>query len=145
MGVPFAAASLAVLLAASAVSTTSVNFTLPVRHPASRVVTICLASDGRTVQGSATCAFDRHTQRLGSCACPGDALVAETDICWPGQHPAGDSAAANHARYEAAVSGHGNLRGASFEGRKFCQHMRDDGYPHWTFPEEGSPAMRHGN
>ena len=143
MGVPYAAAGLAVILAASAVSTTA-NFSLPVRHGNTRVVTICLAPDGRAVQGNAVCAYDARTRRLGACTCPGSALVAETDICWPGQHPASDTAAANHARYEAAVSAHGNLRGANFEGRPFCQHLRDDGYPHWFFPEEGAPQMHSG-
>ncbi|HEY3813770.1 MAG TPA: hypothetical protein VGL66_11140 [Caulobacteraceae bacterium] len=143
MGVPFAAASLAVILTASAVTT--VNLTLPVRHPASRVVTICLAPDGRTVQGNATCSLDKLHNRLGACTCPGNTLVAETDICWPGQHAVADSAAANRARYEAAVNGHGSLRGASFQGRSFCQHVKDDGYPHWTTPVEGAPMIHHGN
>jgi hypothetical protein len=145
MGVPYvAAAGVAFLLAASAASTTA-NFNLPVRHGSSRVVTICLAQDGRSISGAATCAYDAKTHRLGSCTCPGNTLIAETDICWPGQHEAANSPAANHARYEAAVNGHGNLRGASFEGRSFCQRMHDDGYPHWFFPEEGAPSVRHGN
>ncbi len=143
MGVPYAAAGLAFILAASAVSTTA-NFSLPVRHGGTRIVTICLAPDGRSLQGNAVCAYDARTRRLGACTCPGNALVAETDICWPGQHPATDTAAANHARYETAVSSHGNLRGASFEGRPFCQRVHDDGYPHWFFPEEGAPQMHAG-
>ena len=142
MGVPYAAAGLALMLAASAATTA--NFSLPVRHGSTRVVTICLAPDGRAISGNASCAYDRKTQRLGACTCPGNTLIAETDICWPGQHPAMDTPAANRARYAAAVNGHGNLRGASFEGKSFCQHVHDDGYPHWFFPNEGAAHMRAG-
>jgi hypothetical protein len=143
MGLPYVASSLALIFAAQAVTTASFN--LPVRHGASRVVTICLAHDGSVLQGRATCSYERRTGAVSDCRCPSGAMAAQTKICWPGEHPAADSAAANRARWDAAASHNGDLMSARFEGRSFCQHVRDDGYPHWTFPVEGTPALRRGN
>jgi hypothetical protein len=138
MGLPYAAAGLALIVAAQAVSTGT--YTTPLRHPASRVVTICLARDGSVTGAPATCSYDKLHQRLSDCHCPSGTLAADTKICWPGEHPAPMNAAANQARYDAASNG--RLMSARFEGRSFCQHVRDDGLPHWFSPVEGTTAIR---
>ncbi len=139
MGLPYLAAGIALITAASAVVTG--NFNTPVRHGASRVVTVCLARDGSITAAPATCSYDKTRQRLSDCRCPSGTLTAETTICWPGEHPAPTTVAANQARYEAASSG--RLMSAKFQGHSFCQHVRDDGLPHWFSPEEGTAAIKH--
>ncbi len=119
---------LLVLISVAALAVASVAAAQPssAPHSSEPAATLCLD----TLGGShPPVCHSMSASRLASppdiCLCHGPYMQVRAPYCAPGEKPPAESAAMEHARAKAAKDG--SLFGDSYEGRRMCVVLKDNG------------------